>query len=726
MKIKKAIKKIVALGAGATMVGATLLGAMATDLSDYPAPFVQDGSINNAMIVVGANAATSDVIGAIDISASLQAAAYSEEQVSTGTTTVEGGATEDLKFDQDLTTVSSDLDDSDVTGLIDGTITFDSEDIDVSEHILLTSGAVMSTNTGNGDNDFGGNAYVEFGVGSVEYRYKFDEAIAIANIADNTGDNNDTVKTSFLGYELEVITVTNAASDTMKYKASEEHYMSSGSSVTVNGKVVTLLNVGDSQVVVDVDGTSDVVSSATTETINGLEVYADSLFNDDGTANDYANLKIGEDIEKTITDGDAFELFTDYDDDNDAPWKWVVSTDGTNFDHFGITLQNAITNIEVGDEDADEELDPLAMGECLTLPNAYAELCFDSMKEENYVTYTFDFASVSLGGTSYDTLHIHSSSDEGLTIGSEETDDIWIYENGTSNYIVWYDDKDDGKTLSGQEVFSASSTWFNLTADDSTYGAVFTNSTGGDADEGGMAWLNLIEASSDGNNEEFFFEINSGWTYFGDTEGDSDADSFKYNSSGGTYALSTNYAGLDYDLLSEYGVKVTDIEDELNSDKITMKVPEDRQKATIIVKASGTTISGDGATSQSINWVGLGLGALDSDASADSGNLIVVGGPCANSVAAELMGSTSDNCAEGFSEGQAKIKLYDTGDNMALLVAGYSATDTRAASQAVANYASEDFSGDELAVTVLSATDYSLGAPAAEEEEAEADATEGE
>ncbi len=49
MKIKKAIKKIVALGAGATMVGATLLGAMATDLSNYPAPFVQDGSINNAM-----------------------------------------------------------------------------------------------------------------------------------------------------------------------------------------------------------------------------------------------------------------------------------------------------------------------------------------------------------------------------------------------------------------------------------------------------------------------------------------------------------------------------------------------------------------------------------------------------------------------------------------------------------------------------------------------------
>ena len=51
MKVRKAIKKIAALGAGITMVGATILGAMAADLSAYPAPFVQNGQFNALIIV---------------------------------------------------------------------------------------------------------------------------------------------------------------------------------------------------------------------------------------------------------------------------------------------------------------------------------------------------------------------------------------------------------------------------------------------------------------------------------------------------------------------------------------------------------------------------------------------------------------------------------------------------------------------------------------------------
>ncbi|MFH1590201.1 MAG: S-layer protein, partial [archaeon] len=67
MNVRKAIKKIVALGAGLTMIGATILGATA-DLGDYPAPFIQNG-VYSGKIVVGAAAATSDVLGAIDIAA---------------------------------------------------------------------------------------------------------------------------------------------------------------------------------------------------------------------------------------------------------------------------------------------------------------------------------------------------------------------------------------------------------------------------------------------------------------------------------------------------------------------------------------------------------------------------------------------------------------------------------------------------------------------------------
>jgi len=77
-------------------------------------------------------------------------------------------------------------------------------------------------------------------------------------------------------------------------------------------------------------------------------------------------------------------------------------------------------------------------------------------------------------------------------------------------------------------------------------------------------------------------------------------------------------------------------------------------------------------------------------------NLIVVGGPCVNTVAAELMGSPSD-CSEGFTPGVARIKLFENGDSVAMLVAGYSADDTVLAGEVLATRASE-LSGMESTV----------------------------
>ncbi len=64
MKATKAIKKMVALGVGLTMVGATIFGASAAMLSDYPAPFVVGGvPASNLAIIVGDAADGSDVVG---------------------------------------------------------------------------------------------------------------------------------------------------------------------------------------------------------------------------------------------------------------------------------------------------------------------------------------------------------------------------------------------------------------------------------------------------------------------------------------------------------------------------------------------------------------------------------------------------------------------------------------------------------------------------------------
>ena len=64
MKLRKTIKKIVALGTGLTMLSATILGASAAtmDLANYPSPFITDGKFS-AVLVVGDKAAAEDVIG---------------------------------------------------------------------------------------------------------------------------------------------------------------------------------------------------------------------------------------------------------------------------------------------------------------------------------------------------------------------------------------------------------------------------------------------------------------------------------------------------------------------------------------------------------------------------------------------------------------------------------------------------------------------------------------
>ena len=116
MKLRKTIKRMVALATGATMLGATVMGAMAADLSNYPQPFVKDGQFN-ALIVFGAAAATSDVIGAVDIATNLQYEAKTKKTVSTGstagTTTVAGDSwmvgTSTKKFELSEYTDSTDL-----------------------------------------------------------------------------------------------------------------------------------------------------------------------------------------------------------------------------------------------------------------------------------------------------------------------------------------------------------------------------------------------------------------------------------------------------------------------------------------------------------------------------------------------------------------------------------------------------------------------------------------
>jgi hypothetical protein len=78
-------------------------------------------------------------------------------------------------------------------------------------------------------------------------------------------------------------------------------------------------------------------------------------------------------------------------------------------------------------------------------------------------------------------------------------------------------------------------------------------------------------------------------------------------------------------------------------------------------------------------------------------NIIVVGGPCVNMAAAELLGWPL-KCDQDFEPGKAKIKLFDNGNNTALLVAGYAIDDTTIACRLLVNHEDYDLSGNEIEV----------------------------
>jgi len=76
MELRKTVKKIAALGMGASMLGATIVGAMAAgNLADFPTKFVNADGKFDGLFVVGKNARAEDIIGLSSIQTAVQGVA---------------------------------------------------------------------------------------------------------------------------------------------------------------------------------------------------------------------------------------------------------------------------------------------------------------------------------------------------------------------------------------------------------------------------------------------------------------------------------------------------------------------------------------------------------------------------------------------------------------------------------------------------------------------------
>ena len=147
-----------------------------------------------------------------------------------------------------------------------------------------------------------------------------------------------------------------------------------------------------------------------------------------------------------------------------------------------------------------------------------------------------------------------------------------------------------------------------------------------------------------------------------------------------------------------------------NPDEVTIAYPKQQRIPQVFV-TSGAVTSGSKKSGKMVAVNVVDASRLDSEISdAKAQNLIVIGGPCVNSVAASLLGNPAD-CTEGFTPGKARVKLFEQANgNVAMLVAGYSGEDTRLAGKVVAQQ-SEKLVGSEVEIEGTSLKDVQVGAP---------------
>ena len=153
-------------------------------------------------------------------------------------------------------------------------------------------------------------------------------------------------------------------------------------------------------------------------------------------------------------------------------------------------------------------------------------------------------------------------------------------------------------------------------------------------------------------------------------------------------------------------------------DILTIEYPSEQREALVYITAKGATISSTSITSGEavvVNRIEVGATKLASEVpDVKAVNAILVGGPCANAASAEVMDNPAD-CTAGFEAGKGLIKLFENDGNVAMLVAGYSASDTRAAAKVVANHGDYALEGTAREVTTATMAVTEVTEPVVEE-----------
>jgi len=814
------------------MVGATIMGAMAADLADYPAPFV-DGCIFDGAILVGESAAAEDVVGAVDIASALAVSGTGTE--GTGGTTVSASG-ESVKIEtstksltlgpsyQNITQVkATDLDDDDLpTILADGTYTADDgAEYDYTQKLKFNPEIGLDFNEDSDYNDKENaiRVYVAKKENFMNFTLDFTkdvEADYTTTGGTSTLDDVDDTVIEMLGKTYDITKAENTTAVNFEFTlmgGAIRDILEQGQSKTytlndkdyevevtyigatpnvkfkVNGEVSDLMVTDDTWKTADgtTIGVRELMEEEAGEVdADKVEFYlgAEKLTLQDTTAGTAdANDKI------QLDDEDVDELYVDIitttvtskvgidkiilswtpDDEvfitEESEAVFPLNSYKVNYEGFTTPVMEEILIQNNGDQEL-ELVIPITSGKA-TIPllatNATtAGAVFDAIGGE-------DSDEILLTGSGA-ALNFNETTDEFFVVsdtGSEESFLIEVTDIDDENGVDFKDavsgdtflDKKNGTTFSVGDisltvtglqengpnvtitrvaattvfdrVFSAEGFTVMLpVANYSNDGyttvespLIYTNVTNGtmaqtsyvlqmfeeDRDEG----IDTTYAGTVGGNVGGGTSINVTLGITGTTTLKTQVNDFSTAQKG--ILVNNNYFEVgDTDefegyVESDLGTQILyDTDPDQNTVKIIYHGGE--SYGNVFVSSLETSFGSVGAGTASVCKVSVPPAMLDSEvADVSAQNLILVGGPCANAAAAEVMGvaSTIPECLEGFEEGKAMIKLYGE-DKVAMLVAGATALDTRRASRVLANFGDYALSGAEVEVSGTTLSDIDV------------------
>jgi len=439
------IKRIGAGILGTIMAGASLLApAMAADLSDYPQPFVTDGD-TNFLMVVGADASPSDVVGAINIAVRLGAEPGEEKTVSAGvagSTVTEGVSlstdTTKLYLGDAINTVKQTLTSSDLPGILDDQTFTDNAGIDYkySQYIKVGSNTIDFD-----QRDTNVDPVVAIAMSTSSSSPLYNISISFNKALNFTSTNTEGEEIVLMGKTYTISPDTDDGTIVL-YGAAVEETVEAGQevTVTVGGEEYTIKVLGVTSgttdvVTLSVNGDVADVNEVSSKKVGGLSIYAKRVSAYTAPENSgSATLQIGS---QKLTLEDNTEVMTG--DSNDA-------IDGTLVTFTGDPTSLSGINIAVYAPDSDNDYvstskeftDPVFGNFKVMLGSVNPDLMADSKEQIKLTTAGDDTVKVtftdyknnaqSIEFAHHNTTLLHLADDNDRDIHVVEGESVYKYE----------------------------------------------------------------------------------------------------------------------------------------------------------------------------------------------------------------------------------------------------------------------------------------------------------